>query len=84
MQDCVVTIGLVEDFLKGAEALADREAAAAAGRYREARRARTEELRRGLDGPWSGVTSAEFRTQLSRAVTDVQKQPMPKSSRARG
>jgi CHAD domain-containing protein len=84
MQDCVVTIGLVEDFLKGAEAIADREAAAAAGRYREARRARIEELRHGLDRPWSGVTSAEFRTHLSRAVTDVQKQPLPKSARARG
>jgi len=84
IQDCVVTIGLVEDFLKSAEGVADREAAAASGRYREARRARIEELRRGLDAPWSGVTSAEFRTSLSRAVTDVQKQPPAKGSRTRG
>ena len=84
LQDCVVTIGLVEDFLKSAEGVADREAAAASGRYREARRARIEELRRGLDAPWAGVTSAEFRTSLSRAVTDVQKQPPPKGARARG
>ena len=82
LQDCVVTIGLAEDFLAGAEGGADPEAAAAAGRYREARRARIEELRQGLDGPWSGVTSSEFRTSLSRAVTDVQKQPPP--ARARG
>ena len=84
MQDCVVTIGLVETFLKSSEGVADREAAAASGRYREARRARIEELRRGLEAPWSGVTSAEFRTSLSRAVTDVQKQPPSKGSRARG
>ena len=73
LQDCVVTIGLVEDFLAGAEAVADPEAAAAAGRYREARRARIEELRHGLERPWSGVTAAEFRACLSRAVTHVQK-----------
>ena len=75
LQDCVVTIGLVEEFLAGGEAGDDREAAAAAGRYRETRRARIEELRRGLEGPWSGVTSPEFRTSLSRAVARVQRLP---------
>ena len=74
LQDCVVTIGLVEEFLGSPEAAADAEAGAAAGRYREARRARIEELRSSLDGPWSGVTSPDFRASLSRAVAHVQKQ----------
>jgi CHAD domain-containing protein len=83
LQDCVVTIGLADDFLTGPEAGADPAAAAAAGRYREARRARIEELRRVLERPWSAVTAAEFRTCLSRAVNDVQKQPPERASRAR-
>ena len=80
LQDCVVTIALADDFLASAEAVADPAAAAAAGRYREARRARIDDLRHGLERPWSGVAAAEFRAGLSRAVTEVQKQ---RAARAR-
>jgi len=75
LQDGVVTIGLVGDFLAGPVAVADPAVAAAAGRYREVRKARIEELRRGIERPWSGVTAPEFRGSLSRAVTEVQKKP---------
>jgi CHAD domain-containing protein len=82
LQDCVVTIGLVDDFLAGPDAGGDSEAAAVAGRYREVRRARIDELRRGLERPWSGLTAPDFRANLSRAVSEVQKQPQ-KPPRAR-
>jgi CHAD domain-containing protein len=75
LQDGVVTIGRVGEFIAGPVAVADPAAAAAAGRYREARKARIEELRRGIERPWSGVTAPEFRASLSRAVTEVQKKP---------
>jgi CHAD domain-containing protein len=74
LQDCVVTIDLVDDFLASAEAVADPAAAAAAGRYREARRARIDELRHGLERSWSGIAAVEFRASLSRVIADVQKQ----------
>jgi CHAD domain-containing protein len=82
LQDAVVTTGLLSDFMAGLEATADPAAAAAAGRYREARKARIEELRRGLERPWSGVTAPEFRASLSRAVTEAQKKPSRRSTPA--
>jgi CHAD domain-containing protein len=82
LQDGVVTIGLVSDFIAGLEAIADPAASAAAARYREARKARIEELRRGLEGPWSGVIAPEFRASLSRAITEVQKKPSRRSTPA--
>ncbi|HXS82353.1 MAG TPA: CHAD domain-containing protein [Methylomirabilota bacterium] len=82
LQDCVVTVGLVDDFLASAEAVADPAAAAAAGRYRETRRSRVDELRNGLERPWAGVAAVEFRTNLSRAVAHVQKLPH-RAARAR-
>ena len=75
LQVGVVTLGLVGDFISGPAAAAERAAAAAAGRYREARKSRLEELRRGIERPWSDVTAPEFRASLSRAVAEVQKKP---------
>jgi CHAD domain-containing protein len=72
LQDCVVTIGLVNDFLAGQKSHASSEVAAATSRYRELRRARITELRRTLDRPWSGVTGAAFRACLSQAAAGVQ------------
>jgi len=80
LQDGVVTVGLVGDFMAGLEAIADPAASAAAGRYRDMRKARIEELRHGLERPWSGVTAPEFRASLSRAVSEVQKKPSRRST----
>jgi hypothetical protein len=44
------------------------------------RKARIEELRHGLERPWSGVTAPEFRASLSRAVSEVQKKPSRRST----
>lgn len=82
LQDGVVTIGLLADFMAGLEATADPSAAAAAGRYRDVRKARIEELRRGIERPWTGVTGPEFRASLSRAVAEVQKHPSRRKSPA--
>jgi hypothetical protein len=68
LQDAVVTIGLIRDFLAGPGAAANPGAAAAAGRHLESRELRIQELRRGLDGPWSAVSSSAFKSCLSRAV----------------
>src|SRR5262245_23677932 len=68
LQDGVVTVGHVLEFLVGCEAAASPEAATAAGRYLEARQARIEELRRGIDRSWAGVSGAAFKTCLARAV----------------
>ena len=82
LQDGVVTIGLLADFMAGLGATADPAAAAAAGRYRDARKNRIEELRRGIESPWAGVTAPEFRASLSRAVAEVQKKPTRRTSPA--
>jgi CHAD domain-containing protein len=68
LQDAVVAIGLVRDFLAGSEAVASPGVATAAGRYLESRQARIEELRRSIDRPWSGVSGAAFRSCLARAA----------------
>ncbi|TMQ58651.1 MAG: CHAD domain-containing protein, partial [Candidatus Eisenbacteria bacterium] len=68
LQDAVVTMGLVREFLSGPDALATPGAPAAAARYLESRQARVDELRRGLDRPWSRVAGPAFRACLSRAV----------------
>ena len=68
LQDGVVTVGHVREFLVGCEAAASPEAATAAGRYLEARQARIEELRRGIDRSWAGVSGAAFKACLARAV----------------
>jgi CHAD domain-containing protein len=68
LQDAVVTIGLVRDFLAGPEAAANPGAAASAGRYLESRQARIGELRRSIDRPWNGVSGSAFKSCLSRAV----------------
>src|SRR5262245_15772546 len=78
LQDCVVTIGLVDEFLAGPEAVADPVAAAAAGRYREVRRARIEELKRTLERPWQAVTDSGFRSCLSRASARLHSGPARK------
>lgn len=72
LQDCVVTIDLVNGFLAGPIAAADPQAAAAAGRYRESRKARSVELRRSLDEPWGRVTDSAFRSCLAQAAMAVQ------------
>jgi len=71
VQDAVVTIGLVRDFLAGPEAAASPEAASAAGRYLESRRARVEELRRSVGPTWTGVSGARFKSCLSRAAASL-------------
>ena len=81
LQDGVVTSGLVDEFLAGSDARAHAEAAAAAERYREVKKVRIEELRRGLGGPWSGVTDSGFRSCLSRAVAALQRKPAARRSR---
>ncbi len=68
LQDAVVTIGLVRDFLAGPEAAASPEAATVAGRYLESRLARVEELRRSVDRPWTGVSGAGFKSCLARVA----------------
>jgi CHAD domain-containing protein len=72
LQDCVVTIALVNDFLAGNGAHVHREVAAATSRYRELRQARIAELRRTLDRPWDGVTNAAFRIGLSQAASGAE------------
>jgi hypothetical protein len=66
--------------MAGLVATGDPSAAAAAGRYRDTRKARIEELRRGIERPWTGVTAPEFRASLSRAIAEVQKQPPRRKS----
>jgi CHAD domain-containing protein len=68
MQDAVVTMALVREFLSGPDALATPGAAAAAARYLESRQARIDELRRGLERPWRGVAGPGLTACLSRAV----------------
>jgi CHAD domain-containing protein len=68
LQDAVVAVGLVREFLVGPEATAGPDAARAAGRYLESRQARIEELRRSIDRPWAGVSGAAFKACLARAV----------------
>ncbi len=68
LQDAVVTIGLVRDFLAAPEAAASPEAATAAGRYLESRQSRIEELRGGVDRPWMGVSDPAFKSCLARAA----------------
>ena len=68
VQDSVVTIGLVGEFLAGPEAAANPEAAAAPGRDRDTRRIRMAELRRGLDRTWSGLTGSTFKSCIARAA----------------
>jgi CHAD domain-containing protein len=68
LQDAVVAIGLVRDFLAGPEAAASPGIAAAAGRYLESRQAAIEALRRSVDRPWSAVSGAAFRSCLARAA----------------
>jgi CHAD domain-containing protein len=82
LQDGVVTIGLLADFMAGLEGTADPAAAVAAGHYRDARKVRIEELRRGIERPWTSVTAPEFRATLSRAVAEVQKHPPRRKSPA--
>jgi CHAD domain-containing protein len=69
LQDAVVAIGLVRDFLAGPEAAANPAVASAAGSYLEAREARIEELRRSVDRPWARVSGTAFRSCLARAAT---------------
>jgi CHAD domain-containing protein len=64
LQDSVVTIALVREFLAGPEAAAHAGAASAAGRYLEVRAGRIAVLRRTLDTPWKAVSGAEFRATL--------------------
>jgi CHAD domain-containing protein len=71
LQDAVVTIGLVGEFLAAPEAAANPAAAAAAGRYRDARRIRMAELRRGLDRTWSGLTGSAFKSCIARAAAGL-------------
>ena len=68
MQDGVVAMGLVREFLAGPEAVATPGAPAAAARYMESRQARIEELRQTLDRPWSQVAGPALRTCLSKAI----------------
>src|SRR5262245_50728587 len=68
VQDAVVTIALVRDFLAAPEAAASLEAATAAGRYLESRQARIEDLRGGVDRPWMGVSAPRFKSCLARAA----------------
>ena len=68
LQDAVVTIALVREFLAAPEAAANPEAAAAAGRYLESRQARIAELRGGVDRPWMGVSAPRFKSCLARAA----------------
>jgi len=68
LQDAVVTMGLVREFLAGPDAVTTAGAPAAAARYLESRQARIEELRRGLERPWGRVAGPAFKTCLSRAV----------------
>lgn len=72
LQDGVVSIGLVNEFLAGPAPPASEEARAAASRYRDARQARIAELRRTFDRPWGRVTDAAFRSCLSQAAATVQ------------
>jgi CHAD domain-containing protein len=69
LQDAVVTMGLVREFLSSPDAVAMPGAAAAAARYLESRQVRIDELRRGLDGPWARV--AWLKPCLSRAVAKL-------------
>jgi len=68
LQDAVVAVGLVRDFLAGPEAAANPDAATAAGRYLESHQARIAELRRSVDRPWRGVSGAAFKACLARAA----------------
>jgi CHAD domain-containing protein len=67
LQDAAVAVGLARDFLAGPEAAANPDAATAAGRYLESHQARIAKLRRSVDRPWRGVSSAAFKASLSRA-----------------
>ena len=69
LQDAVVTMGLVREFLSSPDAVATPGAPAAAARYLESRQVRIDELRRGLDGPWARV--AGLKPCLSRAVASL-------------
>lgn len=71
IQDGVVTTGLVDDFLAGPVGAADPEAAAAVGRYREARKARMAELRNSLGERWRSLIDPAFRSCLSKATLAV-------------
>jgi CHAD domain-containing protein len=68
LQDAVVTIALVRDFLAAPEAAASPEAATAAGRYLESRQSRIQELRGGVARPWIGVSAPAFKACLARAA----------------
>jgi CHAD domain-containing protein len=68
LQDAVVTIGFVREFLGGPVAMVQPTAAVAAGRYLESRETAILELRRTLGRPWSRVGSADFKSSLARAV----------------
>ncbi|HEY2954380.1 MAG TPA: CHAD domain-containing protein [Candidatus Eisenbacteria bacterium] len=71
LQDAVVTIGHLREFLAGPDATAVPGAATAAGRYLDSRQARIEELRRTLDRPWKAVSGSAFKSCLSRAVAKL-------------